>query len=79
MTKGTLAAKKVSEFKAQLSELSEHDITIKGNSSGIVNSLGEASDSHGKEWKNIDAVANKSPIQFGSLSNFFLTTALCLI
>jgi hypothetical protein len=69
MMKGTLAVTKVSEINAQLNEPSEYGITIKGNSSVIINSLGEASDSHCKEWKNADVVANKSPIQFGSLSN----------
>ena len=36
----------------------------------IINSLGEASDCHRMELKNADIVANKSPIQIGSLSNF---------
>ena len=58
MTKGTLAAKKVPDINAQLNEPSKHDITIKGNSSIIIHCLGESCD------------ANKSPIQFGSLSNF---------
>jgi hypothetical protein len=69
MMKGTFFATKVPKVNAQLNDPSEHGITIKGNSSVIINSLGEASDSHCKEWKNVDAVANKSPIQFGSLSN----------
>jgi hypothetical protein len=69
MMKGTLAATKVLEINAQLNEPSEYGITINGNSSVIINSLGEASDNHCKEWKNADVVANKSPIQFGSLSN----------
>ena len=58
MTKGTLASKKVPDINAQLNEPSKHDITIKGNSSMIIHCLGESCD------------ANKSPIQFGSLSNF---------
>jgi len=36
----------------------------------IINSLGEVSDCHRMELKNVDIVANKSPIQIGSLSNF---------
>ena len=51
-------AKKISDINAQLNEPSEHDITIKGNSSVIIHCLGESCD------------ASKSPIQFGSLSNF---------
>ena len=70
MTKGTLVTKEVPEINAQLNEPSEHDIAIKGNSSVIINSLGEASDCHRIELKNADIVANKSPIQIGSLSNF---------
>ena len=58
MTRGTLAAKKIPDINAQLNEPSEHDITIKGNSSVIIHCLGESCD------------ASKSPIQFGSLSNF---------
>ena len=58
MTKDTIAAKKISDINAQLNEPSEHDITIKGNSSVIIHCLGESCD------------ASKSPIQFGSLSNF---------
>ena len=58
MTKGTLASKKVRDINAQLNEPSKHDITIKGNSSMIIHCLGESCD------------ANKSPIQFGSFSNF---------
>ena len=58
MTKGTPAVKKVSDINAQWNESSEHDIAIKGNSSMIIHCLGESCD------------ANKSPIQFGSLSNF---------
>jgi hypothetical protein len=48
--------KKVSDINAQLNESS--DIAIMGNSSVIINSLGELCDH------------NKSPIQFGSLYNF---------
>lgn len=62
MTKGTLVTKEVPEINAQLNEPSEHDIAIKGNSSVIINSLGEASDCHRMELKNADIVANKSPI-----------------
>ena len=51
-------AKKISDINAQLNEPSEHDITIKGNSSIIIHCLGESCD------------ASKSPIQFGSLPNF---------
>jgi len=58
MTRGTLAAKKIPDINAQLNEPSEHDITIKGNSSVIIHCLGESCD------------ASKSPIQFGSLPNF---------
>ena len=58
MTKGTPAVKKVSDINAQWNESSEHDIAIKGNSYVIINSLGEHCD------------ANKSPIKFGSFSNF---------
>ena len=58
MTRGTLAAKKILDINAQLNEPSEHDITIKGNSSVIIHCLGESCD------------ASKSPIQFGSFSNF---------
>ena len=57
MTRGTLAAK-IPDINAQLNEPSEHDQTIKGNSSVIIHCLGESCD------------ASKSPIQFGSLSNF---------
>ena len=46
MTKGTLVTKEVLEINAQLNEPSEHDIAIMGNSSVIINSLGEASDYH---------------------------------
>jgi hypothetical protein len=70
MTKGTLAVKKVPEINVQRNEPSKHDITIKGNSFVIINSLCESSDSHCKELKNAGTVANKSPIQFGSISNF---------
>ena len=62
MTKGTLVTKEVPEINAQLNEPSEHDIAIKGNSSVIINSLGEASDCHRMELENADIVANKSPI-----------------
>ena len=58
MTKGTLAAKKVLDINAQINKPSEHDITIKGNSSVIIHCLGESCD------------ASKSHIQFGSLPNF---------
>ena len=58
MTRGTLAAKKILDINAQLNEPSEHDITIKGNSSVIIHCLGESCD------------ASKSHIQFGSLPNF---------
>ena len=57
MTRGTLPAK-IPDINAQLNEPSEHDQTIKGNSSVIIHCLGESCD------------ASKSPIQFGSLSNF---------
>ena len=62
MTKGTLVTKEVPKINAQLNVPSEHDIAIKGNSSVIINSLGEASDCHRMELKNADIVANKSPI-----------------
>ena len=62
MTKGTLVTKEVPEINAQLNEPSEHDIAIKGNSSMMINSLGEASDCHRMELKNADIVANKSRI-----------------
>ena len=62
MTKGTLVTKEVPEINAQLNEPSEHDIAIKGTSSMMINSLGEASDCHRMELKNADIVANKSPI-----------------
>jgi hypothetical protein len=52
------SAKKILDINAQLNEPSEHDITIKGNSSVIIHCLGESCD------------ASKSPIQFGSLPNF---------
>ena len=58
MTKGTLAAKKIPDINAQLNEPSKHYITIKGNASVIIHCLDESCD------------ANKSLIQFGSLSNF---------
>ena len=58
MTKGTLASKKVPDINAQLTDPSEYDIIIKGNSSVVIDSLGESCD------------ANKSAIQLGSLSNF---------
>ena len=51
MTKGTLVTKEVTEINAQLNEPSELDIAIKGNSSVIINSLGEASDCHRMELK----------------------------
>ena len=50
------SAKKISDINPQFNESS--DIAIMGNSSVIINYLGESCD------------ANKSPIQFGSFSNF---------
>jgi hypothetical protein len=69
MTNHTLAAKAVSKIHAQLNEPLEHDITIEENSCVIINSWGEASDGHSKEFKTADTAVNKSLMQYGSLTN----------